>query len=189
MCERFSTGWATNRWTRYLVPVSDVHDRLDQVVVPSVAKDADPPRKSVQQEVGAGRTVRHHDSFHQHWVLIGARGCNPKNVLGPICMRSGHKETCGRRRLRFALPGAAFPTPSHQAGTARRAGRRCQKAPIHRDGSGARYRFLARVNGESCAQTPPSDLKPAKAQKAWTESPVVDATLLAIEETISGAGF
>jgi integrase len=38
---------------RYLVPASDVHDRLDQVVVPSVAKNADPPRKSVQQEVAA----------------------------------------------------------------------------------------------------------------------------------------
>jgi integrase len=46
---------------RYLVPASDVHDRLDQVVVPNVAKDADPPRKSVQQEVTAGRRpVRHH---------------------------------------------------------------------------------------------------------------------------------
>jgi integrase len=33
---------------RYLVPASDVHDRLDQVVVPSVAKDSNPPRKSVQ---------------------------------------------------------------------------------------------------------------------------------------------
>ena len=44
---------------RYLVPASDVHDRLDQVVVPSVVKNADPPRKSVQQEVAAGRrTVR-----------------------------------------------------------------------------------------------------------------------------------
>src|SRR5207248_5342281 len=44
---------------RYLVPASDVHDRLDQVVVPSVAKDPTPPRKSVQQEVGTGkRTVR-----------------------------------------------------------------------------------------------------------------------------------
>ena len=29
---------------RYLVPASDVHHRLDQVVVPSVAKEADPPR-------------------------------------------------------------------------------------------------------------------------------------------------
>jgi len=38
---------------RYLVPASDVHDRLDQVVVPSVAKGADPRRKSVQQEVAA----------------------------------------------------------------------------------------------------------------------------------------
>src|SRR5712664_3862255 len=35
----------------YLVPASDVHARLDQVVVLSVAKEADPPRKSVQQEV------------------------------------------------------------------------------------------------------------------------------------------
>jgi integrase len=38
---------------RYLVPASDVHDRLDQVVVPGVAKSADPRRKSVQQEVAA----------------------------------------------------------------------------------------------------------------------------------------
>jgi len=36
---------------RYLVPASDVHDRLDQVVVPSVPKHAVPPRKSVQPEV------------------------------------------------------------------------------------------------------------------------------------------
>ena len=40
---------------RYLVPASDVHDRLDQIVVPSVARTADPPRKSVQQEVVASR--------------------------------------------------------------------------------------------------------------------------------------
>ena len=47
---------------RYLVPASDVHDRLDQVVVPSIAKDADPPKKSVQQEVAAyRRTVRRHN--------------------------------------------------------------------------------------------------------------------------------
>jgi site-specific recombinase XerD len=46
---------------RYLVPASDVHDRLDQVVVPSVAKDSNPPRKSVQQEVGARRPVRQHN--------------------------------------------------------------------------------------------------------------------------------
>ena len=47
---------------RYLVPASDVHDRLDQVVVPSVAKDAVPPRKSVRQEVAANaRTVRRHN--------------------------------------------------------------------------------------------------------------------------------
>jgi len=47
---------------RYLVPASDVHDRLDQVVVPSVNKDAGPPRKSVQQEVGTGkRSVRRRD--------------------------------------------------------------------------------------------------------------------------------
>jgi integrase/recombinase XerD len=39
---------------RYLLPASDVHDRLDQVVVPSIAKDAGPPRKSVRQEVAAG---------------------------------------------------------------------------------------------------------------------------------------
>jgi hypothetical protein len=38
---------------KFLVPASDVHDRLDQVVVPSVAKNADPPRKSVQQEIAA----------------------------------------------------------------------------------------------------------------------------------------
>jgi integrase len=47
---------------RYLVPASDVHDRLDRVVVPSVDKDADPPRKSVRQEVAAStRTVRRHN--------------------------------------------------------------------------------------------------------------------------------
>jgi integrase len=47
---------------RYLVPASDVHDRLDQIVVPGVAKDADPPRKSVQQEVAANRrSVRRHN--------------------------------------------------------------------------------------------------------------------------------
>jgi integrase len=47
---------------RYLVPASDVHDRLDQVGVPSVTKEADPPRKSVQQEVVATRrTVRRHN--------------------------------------------------------------------------------------------------------------------------------
>jgi site-specific recombinase XerD len=40
---------------RYLVPASDVHDRLDQVVVPSVAKDSNPRRKSVQQVVAASR--------------------------------------------------------------------------------------------------------------------------------------
>jgi integrase len=44
---------------RYLVPASDVHDRLDQVGVPRVNKEADPPRKSVQQEVATvNRTVR-----------------------------------------------------------------------------------------------------------------------------------
>jgi site-specific recombinase XerD len=32
---------------RYLVPASDVYDRLDMVVVPSVAKESNPPRKSV----------------------------------------------------------------------------------------------------------------------------------------------
>ena len=32
----------------YLVPASDVHDRLDQVVVPSVGNDANPTRKAVQ---------------------------------------------------------------------------------------------------------------------------------------------
>jgi integrase/recombinase XerD len=47
---------------RYLVPASDVHDRLDQVVVPSVAKSADLQRKSVQQEVAAGRKpIRRHN--------------------------------------------------------------------------------------------------------------------------------
>jgi integrase len=47
---------------RYLVPASDVHDRLDQVGVPSVTKEADPPRKLVQQEVVATRrTVRRHN--------------------------------------------------------------------------------------------------------------------------------
>jgi integrase/recombinase XerD len=40
---------------RYLVPASDVHDRLDRVVVPGAAKDADPARKSVPQEVAASR--------------------------------------------------------------------------------------------------------------------------------------
>ena len=45
--------------TRYLVPASDVHDRLDQVGVPRVNKDTGPPRRSVRQEVGTGkRTVR-----------------------------------------------------------------------------------------------------------------------------------
>jgi hypothetical protein len=34
---------------RYLVSASDVYGRLDRVVVPSVAKDAGPPRKSVRQ--------------------------------------------------------------------------------------------------------------------------------------------
>lgn len=43
---------------RYLVPASDVHDRLDQVSVPSVAKDGDPPRKSVQEEVDTSSVVR-----------------------------------------------------------------------------------------------------------------------------------
>jgi integrase len=44
---------------RYLVPASDVHDRLDQVVVPSVARDPDPRKKSVQQEVaGSSGTLR-----------------------------------------------------------------------------------------------------------------------------------
>jgi integrase len=47
---------------RYLVPASDVHDRLDQVVVPSAAKVADPPRKSVQQEGGTARRVVLHRS-------------------------------------------------------------------------------------------------------------------------------
>jgi len=47
---------------RYLVPASDVHDRLDRVVVPSVDRDAGPPRKSVRQEVAAStRTVRRHN--------------------------------------------------------------------------------------------------------------------------------
>src|SRR5947209_4870253 len=47
---------------RYLVPASDVHDRLDRVVVPSVAKDAGPPKKSVRQEVAASTiTVRRHN--------------------------------------------------------------------------------------------------------------------------------
>jgi integrase len=47
---------------RYLVPASDVHDRLDQVVVPSIAKDSNPPPKSVQLGVAASRRpVRHHN--------------------------------------------------------------------------------------------------------------------------------
>jgi hypothetical protein len=36
---------------RYLVPATDVHDRLDRVLVPGVPKAEIPPRKSVQQEV------------------------------------------------------------------------------------------------------------------------------------------
>jgi integrase len=45
---------------RYLVPASDVHDRLDQVGVPRLTEN-DPPRKSVQQEVDANRRpVRQH---------------------------------------------------------------------------------------------------------------------------------
>ncbi len=40
---------------RYLVPASDVHDRLDQVVVPRPAKGVSPPRKSVQREVAVDR--------------------------------------------------------------------------------------------------------------------------------------
>jgi len=47
---------------RYLVPASDVHDRLDQIVAPSVATNPDPLRKSVQQEVVASRRpVRRHN--------------------------------------------------------------------------------------------------------------------------------
>jgi integrase len=46
---------------RYLVPASDVHDRLDQVVVPKAAKGTDPLRKSVQQEVAGKGRIRHHD--------------------------------------------------------------------------------------------------------------------------------
>jgi hypothetical protein len=46
---------------RYLVPASDVHDRLDQVGVPRLTGDVDPPRKSGQQEVAANRRpVRQH---------------------------------------------------------------------------------------------------------------------------------
>ena len=47
---------------RYLVPARDVHDRLDQIVVPSVAKNLDPLRKSVQQEVVTSRRPLRHDS-------------------------------------------------------------------------------------------------------------------------------
>jgi hypothetical protein len=41
-----------NAWKGLLesTQASDVHDRLDQVVVPSLTKKADLPRKSVQQE-------------------------------------------------------------------------------------------------------------------------------------------
>jgi integrase len=47
---------------RYLVPASDVHDRLDRIVVPSVAKDAEPLRQSVRQKVSAStRIVRRHN--------------------------------------------------------------------------------------------------------------------------------
>jgi DNA-binding winged helix-turn-helix (wHTH) protein len=65
------------------------------------------------------------------------------------------------------------------------------------------YRFLPWVNDESSVQTPPSELKPAKAPRELrvgilhsltgamgsTESPVVDATLLAIEEINERGGF
>ncbi len=65
------------------------------------------------------------------------------------------------------------------------------------------YRFLPSVNDESSVQTPPSELKPAKARPelrvgilhsltgtmALTESPVVDATLLAIEEINERGGI
>ena len=46
---------------RYLVPASDVHDRLDQVVVPSVAKDAD-PHKEVRSTGSRYRGERFADS-------------------------------------------------------------------------------------------------------------------------------
>ena len=47
---------------RYLVPASDAHERLHQIVVPSVAKNVDPPRRSAQQEVVASRSpVRRHN--------------------------------------------------------------------------------------------------------------------------------
>jgi hypothetical protein len=42
---------------RYLVPESDVYDRLDQVVVPRVKKDTGPTRRSVQQEVATVNTT------------------------------------------------------------------------------------------------------------------------------------
>ena len=47
---------------RYLVPTSDVYDRLDRVVVPGAVKVADPPRKAVQQAGGATRRVVRHRS-------------------------------------------------------------------------------------------------------------------------------
>jgi hypothetical protein len=44
---------------RYLVPASDVHDRLDQVIVPRVNNEAGPPRKSIQAAVATvNKTVR-----------------------------------------------------------------------------------------------------------------------------------
>jgi urea transport system substrate-binding protein len=65
------------------------------------------------------------------------------------------------------------------------------------------YRFLLAVNVEASAQKPPSGLKGSTAQQqlrvgilhsltgtmAWTESPVVDATLLAIEEINERGGI
>ena len=72
---------------RYLVPASDVHDRLDQVVVPSIAKNAEPPRKSVQQEVAAGQKPPPAPLLIPPALeLYRARGFNLKNVLGPICL-------------------------------------------------------------------------------------------------------
>src|SRR5579872_4591356 len=65
------------------------------------------------------------------------------------------------------------------------------------------YRFLPRVNDESSVRTPPSQLKPTKAPQelrvgilhsmtgtmALTESPVIDASLLAIEEINERGGI
>ena len=62
--------------------------RLDQVVVPSIAKNAEPPRKSVRQEVAAGQKNPSAPLLIPPALeLSRARGFfNLKNVLGPICL-------------------------------------------------------------------------------------------------------